>query len=66
VDCPRIVNAQIQATAVGEQRRDDEPEHEATHVGEKGDAATVCTRAEQAEVRFEQLVEEPEAEEEPG
>src|SRR5262249_20194049 len=48
-----------------EEPRDEGPEHEAADMGEERDAAAVGLGLEQAEVRLEQLVQEPEAEEEP-
>jgi hypothetical protein len=50
-------------SAVAQQpHRDDVPEDEAADVREEGDAAAVRLRREEPEVRFDQLVEEPEAE----
>src|ERR1700748_3839223 len=47
-----------------EEQGDPESEQEAPDVGEEGHAAPVRRRAEQAEVRLDELVEEPGAEEE--
>src|SRR5258707_188230 len=54
------------ASRVCEQEGDQSSEDEATDVGEKRRAAAVRVGTEQPEVRLDQLVEEPEAEEEPG
>src|SRR5262249_41139122 len=54
------------APDAAEDVRHDHPADEPADVSEESDAATVGRRAEEPEVRFEQLIQEPEAEEEPG
>src|SRR6185295_5169582 len=54
------------APEVAQQECDGDAEEEAADVGEERDAAAVGLGAEEPEVRLEELVEEPEAEEEPG
>src|SRR5215510_12425676 len=51
---------------IQEQPGDETAEDEAADVGEERDAAAVRLRAEQPEVRLDELVQEPEPEEEPG
>src|SRR5262249_58595007 len=54
------------ASALEQEPRDDRAEDKAADVGEECDAAAVRLRTEDPEVRLDELVEEPEAEEEPG
>src|SRR5262245_4262242 len=62
-DWPRNVGRE--SAAAHPEPRHDQAEHEAADVCEEGDAPAVRVRAEEAEVRLVELVQEPEAEEEP-
>src|SRR5262245_29719430 len=61
--CPREGGLGYNSAGVHEDARDEQSEDEAADVCEERDAAAVCLRGEEAEVRLDELVDEPEAEE---